>query len=511
LPGKYILAHDVGTEVNKAALFDIQGKIVSLDSEVYGVNYPQPCWAEQDPEVWWRAVVKSTRRLIGKSGVSPAEVIALSFDAMMMTALPVDREGRALRPAIIWLDARAGEQAAWCLESLDLFKLLDMGIIPPVSEKDVIPKLLWIKEKEPEVFERTYKFMDVKDYIVYKCTGEFCTDWSCALLTGLFSSKTKRWERELIQTVGLSGDMLSTAVESTDVVGSLTASAAEELGLSRQTKVVCGSGDAPAVAIGSGATGEGQAHLYTGSSGWIATHVTEPRFDVTLGIGSICSAIPDKLLLIGQMENAGACLKWFRDALGGEEKAEAQRRHMRAYQVLDELAREVEPGAGKLIFMPWMLGERCPVINPALRGAFINLGFNHSKGHLVRAILEGVAYNTRWVLEGIEGLGFKVESLNAAGGGALSEVWLQIYADVLGKRIRQVQSPQEAGSRGAALMALVGLGIYNDFDSVAELVPLGRELEPGDEHRAIYDELYGCFKQLYEQLVLVYGRLNPST
>jgi len=511
LPGKYILAHDIGTEANKATLFDIQGEIVGLDSEVYGVNYPQPCWAEQDPEVWWKAIVKSTRRLIGKTGVSPTEVIALIFDAMTVSALPVDREGKALRPAIIWLDTRAGKQAGWCLENLDLLKLLDMGMIPPASEKDVIPKLRWIKEKEPRVFERTYKFMDVKDYIVYKCTGEFCTDRSCALLTGLFSCRTNRWEKELIKTVGLSEDMLSPVVKSTDVVGNLTAAAAEELGLSTGTKVVSGCGDFAAVAVGSGAVREGQAHLYIGSSGWIAAHVTEPEFDVILGIGSICSAMPDKLLLIGQMENAGACLKWFRDTLGGEEKAEALRKHMGAYQVLDELARGVEPGAGKLIFLPWMLGERCPVINPSLRGAFINLGFNHGKGHLVRAILEGVAYNTRWVLEGIEGLGFKVESLNAAGGGALSGVWLQIYADVLGKRIRQVQFPQEAGSRGAALTALVGLGIYKDFDSVAELVPLGREFEPEEKHRAIYEELYGCFKQLCEQLAPIYGRLNPST
>jgi len=511
LAGKYILAHDIGTEVNKAVLFDIQGKIVGLDSEVYGVNYPHPCWAEQDPEVWWKAVVKSTRRLIGKTRVSPAEIIALVFDSMTVSALPVDREGKALRPAIIWLDARAGKQAGWCLANLDLLKLLDMGMIPPASEKDVIPKLRWIKEKEPGVFESTYKFMDVKDYIVYKCTGEFCTDRSCALLTGLFSSKTNQWEKELIATVGLSGDMLSPVLKSTDVVGNLTASAAEELGLSTETKVVCGCGDFAAVAIGSGAIGEGQAHLYIGSSGWIATHVTEPKFDVNLGIGSICSAMPDKLLLIGQMENAGACLKWFRDTLGGEEKTEALRKHVRIYEVLDELAREVEPGAGKLIFMPWMLGERCPMINPTLRGAFINLSFNHGKGHLVRAILEGVAYNTKWVLDGIEGLGFKVERLNAAGGGALSGVWLQICADVLGKRIRQVQFPQEAGSRGAALMALVGLGIYKDFDSVAELVPLGREFEPRDEHRAIYEELYRCFQQLYEQLAPIYGQLNPST
>ena len=508
MPGKYILAHDVGTEVNKAVLFDTEGKIIGLDSEVYGVNYPRPGWAEQDPEVWWRAIVNTTRRVMRKTGVSPSNVVALGLDAMMITALPVDRRGKALRPAIIWLDARAGEQADWCLGKFDLLKLLEMGMIPPASEKDVIPKILWIKEKEPEIFNRTYKFIDVKDYIIYKCTGEFYTDWSCALLTGLFSSKTKTWESEVMDVVGLSEGMLSKAVKSTDIVGNLTASAAEELGLSKQTKVICGSGDAPAVAVGSGAIKEGQPHLYIGSSGWIALHVTEPKFDIEEGIGSICSADPDKLLLIGQMENAGACLKWFRDELDGGEKDEAEQRNKRAYEILDELASKVDPGAEKLLFMPWMLGERCPVINPSLRGAFINLSFNHSKGHLSRAIMEGVAYNTKWVLDGIERLGFKVECLNAAGGGALSEVWLQIFADVLGKRIRQVYSPQEVGSRGAALIALVGLGFYKDFDSVEKLVPLGREFEPRNEHRAIYQELYQFFKQLYQQLAPIYGQLN---
>lgn len=508
MAGQYILAHDVGTEANKAVLFDIEGNIIGSDSEVYGVNYPKPGWAEQDPEVWWKAIVNSTRKVMRKTGVSPTDVIALSFDAMMITALPVDHEGKALRPAIIWVDARAGEQAGWCLEKFDLMKLLDMGMIPPASQKDVIPKILWIKEKEPQIFDHTHKFIDVKDYIIYKCTGEFYTDWSCALLTGLFNGKTKKWEKEVMDAIELSEDMLSKPVKSIDVVGNLTASTADELGLPKQTKVICGAGDAPAVAIGSGAIKDGHPHLYVGSSGWIALHTTEPRFDVEEGIGSICSADENKLLLIGQMESTGACLKWFRDELGGQEKEQAGRRNKSAYQIFDELAGGVNSGASKLIFMPWMLGERCPVINPSLRGAFINLSFDHSKGHLIRAIMEGVAYNTKWVLDGIEGLGFKVECLNAAGGGALSEVWLQIFADILGKRIRQVQSPQEVGSRGAALIALVGLGVYNDFDSVGKLVPMGREFAPVDEHTRVYQELYQSFRQLYEQLAPIYGQLN---
>jgi xylulokinase len=202
LPGKYILAHDVGTEANKAVLFDTEGKIIGLDSEVYGVNYPRPSWAEQDPEIWWRAIVNTTRRVMRKIGVSPSDVVALSLDAMMITALPVDRQGKALRPAIIWLDVRAGEQADWCLEKFDLMKLLEMGMIPPASEKDVIPKILWIKEKEPEIFNRTYKFIDVKDYLIYKCIGEFCTDWSCPYLPVCSAVKQRHGKVRLWMLLG---------------------------------------------------------------------------------------------------------------------------------------------------------------------------------------------------------------------------------------------------------------------------------------------------------------------
>ncbi|MEM2865558.1 MAG: FGGY-family carbohydrate kinase [Candidatus Hadarchaeales archaeon] len=496
----YILAHDLGTELNKAALVDEEGRIAAYCTQEYSVSYPRPGWAEQDPELWWRAVRETTRKVLGLARVKPEEVEALVFDSMMYTLVAVDREGRPLRPAILWLDTRAKVQAEELMGSLDLLGMLDRGVIPPTSAKDITPKILWVKQEEPEVFERA-RFIDSKDYLVHRCVGDFYTDWSCASLFCLFNFREKKWEEELVEEMGLSLDRLSKPVKSTEVVGNLTEEASRELGLPRKVEVVCGSGDATAVAVGAGGP-----HLYIGTSAWIGAHVEEPLFDLT-GVGSICAADPSKFFLIGEMENAGACLKWFRETLAREERERAEREGKGPYQLLDELAAGVEAGSGKLLFLPWMMGERCPFTQSTARGAFLNLTFGHTKGHLVRAVLEGVAYHMRWILEVVEGMGLSLPSLRACGGGAKSEVWLQIFADVMGKKVERVSSPHHVGSLGAATIARVGLG-KTDFPSAERSVRVEGEFLPSEKDREIYDRMYGEFKGMQGRLSEVFERLN---
>ncbi len=506
---EYIATFDLGTEGTKTSLVTVEGELVASEFTPYDVNYPKPCWAEQDPEIWWKAVVQNTREAIRKSGISPDDIVGFGGDGMMFTVLPLDEGGKPLRPAIIWLDSRAEEQVGEYFGGLerDLMELLDDGIIPATSGKDVIPKLLWLRDNEPDVFKRTHKFVDSKDYIVYKCTGKFNTDWTCANLTGMFSFKRKKWDNAMIGITGLTPEHFPEATSTINVVGELKSDAAKELGLPEGIPVISGSGDPAAIALGTGAIKEKKPHLYIGSSSWIALHLKEPVFDVDTGIGSICSGDPSKLLAIGQMENAGSCLKWLRDNVFREEKIAAEESG-NIYALMDEIAENTDPGADKLIFMPWMSGERCPFMDPAVRGGFVNLCFNHGRGHMARAVMEGVAFNIKWIIESFENLGFSMESLNTSGGGARSDFWLQTISDITGKVLNRVRSPLEAGSRGAAMMVGAALGIYKDFDSLEAFTHIETKFYPKKENKKTYDMIFKQFKKTYENLTDIHCALN---
>jgi xylulokinase len=387
-------------------------------------------------------------------------------------------------------------------------ELLRRPVIPAMSAKDQIPKIMWIKEKEPEIFAKASKFIDVKDYLIYKCVREYFVDWSCASVDGMFNMKTNRLEKDIIEKIGLTEERLAKVVKTTDVVGNLTKEASHELGLTENTRVVCGCGDVPAVGIGSGAIKNGDPHLYMGSSGWIALHTDKPLFDLS-GVGTICSGDPSKLLLLGQMENAGACLKWFKDELCEAEKRTAQETGKSVYQILDEEANQSPPGAKCLIFAPWILGERCPFIDSKVRGGFMNLALNHTKKDMVRAVMEGVAYNTRWVQELFEvNLKQKITSLNGVGGGAKSAIWLHIFADVLGKPIKQIHVLQDVGTVGVAMVAAVGLGVYKDFDQLEKIFKVKATFNPIEENTKNYTRLFDAFKKVYKGLTPIHNLLN---
>lgn len=508
LAEKYVVVTDVGTEANKAAIVDFDGRDLASTTEEYDVCRPKPGWAEQDPEVWWNAIVKTTRKVIKKANVNPKNIVGMSFDCMMTDVIPVDSRGRALRPALLWLDTRSQKQyEKYVRECFDetLEELVQKGVYPPTSPKDVIPKILWIKENEPEIFESARKFVDVKDYMINKCVGDFYTDKSTALAFNLFNFRKMQWNEELVASVGLSLDHLSHVVDTTDVVGNLTEDAASSLGLPTDTQVICGTGDVPAVGIGSGAIRKGKKHLYLGTSSWIGLHTDEILVDPKAAGGTLFSGDPTKLIFCEEMESAGACMKWFRDVLGEEEKEIERSTGKSAYGLLDELAEKAEPGSRRLIFTPWMAGERCPFTDPNVRGGFINLSLRHEKKHLVRAVMEGVAYNARWVQENVERLGLKDQSLRACGGGAKSDIWLQIFADVMNKKIERIPSPQDVGCMGAAYVALVGLSVFKNFDSIEDAITIEKEFYPNDENRKVYNGIYDIFKTVPERLADVHS------
>jgi xylulokinase len=488
----YLIAHDLGTSGTKAALTDLMGCVLATAERNYPVYYSADGGAEQDPQEWWQAIVDTTREMMAKSKVSPQQIAGMSMSAQMVGTVPVDQDGNPLRRVMIWLDSRAEKEAAYLREVTQL---------PFIGGKAPSAKVLWIKQNEPEVYARTYKMLDCKDYLQFRMTGVYGTDYTLSSATTMFNPWEMGWWGDVLGAMEVPVEMLPTAMPSTQIVGNLTAAAAAELGLLEGTPVVSGGGDVPCAVIGSGAISEGRVHLYLGTSAWVIAVAPEFNLEaegITPGIG--CD--PVGFMLGGEMDNAGGCLKWFSENLfGQEERQAAQDKGKSVFQLMDEMAAEIPAGCEGLLFLPWVWGERAPVDDDQVRGGFVNLGLNHSKAHMVRAMLEGIGHHLRWIFESLEKAGVPVREANVIGGGAKSSFWLQLLADVTGVKLLQVEGPLDACARGAAMTAAVGLGYYHDFQEVEKIIRLtGAEFTPDPQKREIYDTAYANFRYIYQPL-----------
>lgn len=506
-----LIGHDVGTGGSKSVLADVDGNIIASTFEPYEVHYPKPNWAEQNPADWWRAVTASTRRLLEESGVDPTQVRGIGFAGQMIGVVPVDTSGEPLSPAIIWLDSRADQQAERLIRRLGgrrVFTLI-AGALP--SGKDVVCKLAWLKENEPDLFDATGAFLDVAGYLVLRATGELSMDHTGAGGTGLLNNKNRQWSGLLARLVGVPLEKMPPIKSSIDVVGGLTKEAAGEMGLPDGTPVIAGMADIPAAATGSGALEDGEAHIYLGTSSWLCLSLSHPKNLPRNGIVSVASPDPEMFIMLGESETAGICLKWFAENLATPSEWEsAGGDEMAIFAVLDELVQEVEPGAGRLLFTPWMFGERSPVTDTTLRASFINLSLEHKREHMLRAVYEGVAYNLRWMMDEVEKSGLPIRSVRAIGGGARSDTWMRIMADATGRRVEAMADPQEAGALGCALAVAVGLGIFRDYKHIKDVLKIRKTFEPDPAARAPYDLLYSEFRALYPCLSASCRRLNTS-
>lgn len=503
--GQYILAHDVGTSGNKAVLVDTEGNVRARVFVPYPTRYPRPDWAEQDPEDWWHAVAQTSQAVLEQAGVDPKDVLAVVHTTQLLGIVPVDGKGAVLRPAIIWLDGRAPRQAEAIMRRFLGRQVFAMVAGAELTGKDGLPKLLWLKENEPAVYNRMRYFLDVNGYLTYRATGEMVFEWSCASAFG-FDLKKKDWLRGIIRYIGLDLEKFPPLVRSIDRVGGLTAEAAHDCGLLEGTPVFGGCGDAQGAAIGSGAVGEGEGHICLGTSGWVGV-LTQKTPVGRHGVVAIQSADPDKAFLFAEMETAGACLKWIADQFYREEQADPNIPNV--YALMDEKVKTIPPGSDFLICTPWMYGERSPVSDVYVRSTFFNLSADHTREHLLRAVYEGVAYNLRWMIEVVEQhFGFPLPVLRVIGGGARGAPWMQIVADVTGRRVETVVNPQEAGAVGAALLACIGLGLYPDFASLKEVVHVEHAFEPNAANAETYGILYRAYRRIYAALRDLYREVN---
>ena len=494
VPQKLVLAHDLGTSGDKAVLVGVDEGIVGSTFIPYATHQLAATWAEQDPEEWWTTVCRATRELLRSHHLSQSDVAVVAFSGQMMGCLPVDKRGRPLRNAIIWADQRAVAEAREFVERVGLARIYYITghrVGPAYS----CPKMVWLRRHEPEVFRNTYKFLQAKDFIVHRLTEMWATDYSDACGTGLFDLVRKEWAESLVEAAGLDLRMLPRAVPSTTVVGEVTSSAAEVTGLAPGTPVVIGGGDGVCATAGAGVVGEGTAHLYLGSSAWLAAASRDPLLDPAMRTVTWVHIDPDWYSPNGTMHNAGSSLEWVRGLF-----------RVRDYAVLEAEAEACGAGADGLVFLPYLLGERSPYWNPSARGTFVGLTPTHGRPHLFRAVLEGVAFNLRAILEALEGQGLSVARLRVVGGGAQSRAWRRILADVLGRPLELLAHPLEATAIGAAMAGAVGVGLVSDLAEagtrLARIVGV-EDPTPSD----VYSTLYGVFREAYDRLIPVFERL----
>ena len=505
---KYILSHDTGTGGDKAVLTDLRGRILHSHYQPYPVLYPRPEWAEQDPDALWRSVAATTRQVIQAAGIDPDEILGVGISAQMFNLLPVDENVQPLTPMLSWLDVRSVAQADRLLQGdLPSFLFQHTGNIP--TAKDVIPKILWLKEERPDLWKRTAHLLDCKEYILHRLTGRLATDYHGASVYFLFDPHRRTWSKEVCHALGIPIEMLPPALPCTQVMGEVTPEAARQTGLSPGTPVVACAGDVAVAQSGSGANAPGKAHLCVGTATWVGVSSKVFTNDPAKPFWALNHIDPDKWIIAGEMETGGGALMWFRDAFCQAEAEEAQRRGISTYELIGQMADAVSPGSERLLFAPWLSGERSPVLDHYARGAFAGLSMAHTKGHLARAVMEGVAFHIRWIVEAMEAIGLRIEGVNAIGGGSTSAVWTQIISDVTGQVLRVVEHPLEAGAIGAALTVAVGMGVYPNMEAVDELIPIARVVEPqAGERRARYGALYREYRALYEALAPIFRRMH---
>ena len=502
---EYVIAHDVGTSSVKSALVSSRGEVIAHSTYAYGLSYPHPGWVEQDPEDYWKGSVQNTRSILSESGIDPAQILGIVFSTQAMGIIPIDKHGNTLKYNITWVDGRAEEQARSLMNLLGGKKVFEKLIGVEITGKDVIPKLKWLKQNEPELYQKTEYFLDVNGYLKFRATDRKVFEWSGACSYG-FNLKKKDWERLIFKAAGVDLDKLPPLVRSTDVVGTLTPEASKEMGLLLSTRVYGGCDDTQSAAVGSGSTGEGEAHIYLGSSAW-AGITTGKNLKHKNGAVVLQSADAEKNLLVGITESAGSNLDWLIEKFYKLEKDDPAVQCI--YSFIDKETEGIPAGCDHLVFTPWLLGERCPVSTTTTRGTIFNLGLEHTRGHFVKALLEGVGFNLRWIFENYRrDFGFQPDKIRAIGGGSVNRLWMQGIADITGMKVETITQPTMAGAIGVAACAFVGSGTYAGFKDVNRSIKVNASYDPDPGLKEIYDSQFRSYKNVYSGLRKAYIEAN---
>lgn len=519
---KYILAIDLGTSGPKVAIVSVSGDVIVHEFEKTKTIFLSGGGVEEDPDDWWQAILSAAKKVLQKQMVPRENIIAICCTSQWSGTVAVDKTGAHLMNAITWMDSRGAPYVKKITDGiikiegyglLKLKKWLSLtGGIPLRTGKDPIAHILYIKNKYPGIYEKTFKFLEPKDYLNLRLTGEFfASNESITLhwVTDNTNINDIHYDDELIKMSGISRDKLPDLKKAVDIIGPVKKEIARELGLNEDTKVVMGTPDMHSAAIGSGAVDDFAGHLYIGTSSWLLCHVPFKKTDLFHNMGSLPSAIPGKYLLINEQDIAAEALHFLRDnIIFPDDELTPQNKPDDVHEAFNRLAKTIPAGCDNLIFTPWLNGERSPVDDQMIRGGFHNISLKITRAHMIRAVLEGVAFNSKWLLTYVEKfIKRPLRQINIIGGGAGSDLWCQIHADVLDRTIRRVKDPIQANVRGAGLLASVGLG-YITFDDICEKITFDGIFTPNPENKNLYKQLFKQYVMIYNKNKKIHKKLN---
>jgi D-xylulose kinase len=493
----FIAALDLGTTGCRTYIFDIAGTILANDYQEWESYYPQPSFVEQDANSWWESIKKTIEGAIKKSGIDKSEIVSVSVTNQRETIVPVDKEGNPLHNAIVWQDRRTTEQVDFIKKKIGIdkiYKTTGLTIDPYFSAT----KILWFKDKKPNIYQNAHKFLLVSDFIIFKLTGKYFTDYSNASRTMLFDINKLKYSDEIASEIGLDLDKMPEAIESGQEIGEIHT---DETFFDKKTLVITGAGDQQSAALGVGVVSPGTIKLTTGTGSFMLAYLDKPNYDPTKRVLCSCHAVPGAWVQEASIFTTGAFLKWFRDQLGQVECSIAEEQNVDPYEIIIHEAEKSSIGSNGLIAIPHLVGAGAPNWNPYARGIIFGLALGHQRRDIARAILEGVAFEVKKNLEVFRELGINPKELRVTGGGSRSDLWNQIYADVLGITcVRNII--EEATSLGAAILAAAGAGLFPDISKSAESIcKVDKKWNPDVKNKNLYDKLsdysnclYNCLK-----------------
>lgn len=492
----YILGVDIGTSGTKTVLFSEDGTPVA--SALYDYPLYTPCngYAEQDPADWWNACVNSIRDVVAKSGVPADEIKGVGLSGQMHGLVMLDKDNKVIRNSIIWCDQRTGKEVVEITEKVGHDRLIAITANPAITGFTAA-KIMWVKNNEPENYEKCCHILLPKDYIRFMLTGEFATEVSDASGMQLLDIPGRCWSDEVLTKLGIDKSLLAKVYESPEITGTVTKAVAQATGLKEGTPVVGGAGDNAAAAVGTGVVEDGKAFTTIGSSGVVFAHTSDISIDPKGRVHTFCCAVPGCWHVMGVTQSAGLSLKWFRDNFAWSEMETAASMGVDPYYLMDKEADSVPIGANRLLYMPYLNGERTPHLDPNVRGAFVGLSTMHKKKDMLRAVMEGVSYSLRDCVEVMREMNISIDDMMACGGGGTSPLWRQMLADLYACNVKTTAN-KEGPALGVALLAAVGAGIYSSVPEACKAVIKPEKIqEPIAENSAKYEKVYALYKKLY--------------
>lgn len=492
----YILGVDIGTSGTKTVLFSEDGVPVASATYEYPLYTPQNGYAEQEPLDWWNAVVNSIKQVIGESGVPAAEIKGIGLSGQMHGLVMLDGDNKVIRRSIIWCDQRTAKEVTEITDKVGADRLIDITANPAITGFTAA-KIMWVKNNEPENYEKCRHILLPKDYIRFMLTGEYATEVSDASGMQLLDIPNRCWSDEVLGKLGIDKSLLAKVYESPEITGKITKQAAELTGLAEGTIVVGGAGDNAAAAVGTGVVEDGKAFTTIGSSGVVFAHTSDISIDKKGRVHTFCCAVPNCWHVMGVTQSAGLSLKWFRDNFCWSEMETAIGMGVDPYYLTDKEAMEVPIGANRLLYMPYLNGERTPHLDPNCRGAFVGLSTMHKKKDIIRAVMEGVSYSLRDCVEVMREMNINVTDMMACGGGGSSPLWRQMLADLYACPVKTTQN-KEGPALGVALLAAVGAGLYSSVPEACRAVILPDKVQnPIEDNIGRYEKVYALYRKLY--------------